>query len=259
MILVNFLKYIYKYRIFKRIVPSLLRKTKKKVIVKSYNFKISTSLKDSIDREIFLEGFYDRDRFNFLDKYFTNHNFDYFIDVGSYTGYYALYCYHYKKILNVFAFEPNIHNFNKLKENDLLNNSKINIYNFGCSDYEGEGQIWYNNINKTGGSSIHKPNDFEIKKYSLSKISTQNVKLKKLDSFFENLSNKLIFIKVDVERYEMNVLKGSINILKNNKILIQIESNLVLKGEVFNFLSKLNFIYISSIDDDHYLSNFIKT
>ena len=57
----------------------------------------------------------------------------------------------------------------------------------------------------------------------------------------------------------MNVLKGSINTLKNNKILIQIESNLHLKGEVFNFLTKLKFAYISSIDDDHYLSNFIKT
>ena len=259
MIIINFLKYLYKYRLFKRLAPSLLRKTKKKVMVKSYNFKILTSLNDSIEREIFLEGFYDKDRFNFLDKYFQNHNFDYFIDVGSYIGYYALYCYHYQKIPNVFAFEPNIRNFNKLKENILLNNAKIKIYNFGCSNNESEGQIWYNNINKTGGSSILKPNDFEIKKYPFSEISKQNVKLKRLDSFFENLSNKLIFIKVDVERYEMNVLKGSINTLKNNKILIQIESNLQLKGEVFNFLTKLKFAYISSIDDDHYLSNFIKT
>ena len=259
MILVNFLKYIYKYKIFKRLSPSLLRKTKKKVIVKLYNFKILVSLSNSIEREIFLEEFYDKDRFIFLDKYFKNHNFNYFIDVGSYIGYYALYCYHYKKIPNVIAFEPNIYNFNKLKENILLNNSKINIFNFACSDNESEGQIWYNNINKTGGSSILKPNDYEIKKYPSSDISKLSVKLKRLDSFFENLSNQLIFIKVDVERYEMNVLKGSINTLKNNKILIQIESNLDLKDEVFDFLTKLNFIYISSIGNDHYLSNFIKT
>lgn len=259
MIFVNILKYIYKYKIFKRFSPSLLRKTKKKFVVKLYNFKISLSLSDSIEREIFLEECYDKDRFNFLDKYFQNHNFDYFIDVGSYIGYYALYCHHYKKIPNVIAFEPNIINFNKLKENILLNNSKINIYNLACSNNEGEGQIWYNNINKTGGSSILIPDDYEINKYPLSEISKLSVKLKRLDSFFENLSDKLIFIKIDVERYEINVLKGSINTLKNNKILIQIESNLKFEDEVFDFLSNLNFIYISSIGEDHYLSNFIKT
>ena len=190
---------------------------------------------------------------------FDKHNFDYFIDVGSYIGYYSLYCYHFIKIPNVIAFEPNVYNFNKLKENISLNKSKIQIYNFACSNDEGVGKIWFNNKNKSGGTSILKNNDDEIKKYPMSEIYQMKIKLKKLDSIFENLFDKVIFIKIDVERYEMNVLKGSINILKKNKILIQIESNLEQRGEVIEFLTQKNFTYISSIDDDHYLSNFIKT
>ena len=41
-------------------------------------------MSDYIKREIFLEECYDKDRFNFLDKYFQNHNSDYFIDVERY-------------------------------------------------------------------------------------------------------------------------------------------------------------------------------
>ena len=82
--------------------------------------------------------------------------------------------------------------------------------------------------------------------------------------FDENFSTK-VFSKnlvqallIDVERHELNVLEGSINLLKNNQILMQIEILNSKKKIVFDMLIKNNYHHHFSIDDDHFFSNFIK-
>jgi len=254
-----FLKRVYSFKIFKRIVPSLLRKFGGLKIINIYNFQLYASLSDSIEREIFLTNHYDKDRLDFLEKYLTKYNFEYFFDIGSYIGFYSLFFHHKKCIPKVFAFEPNNKNFNKLIKNIKLNESNIKTYNIALSNNKGEGKIWFNNSNKTGGSSILNPSDNEIKKYEKSKILYENVKLDTLDSIFYNIIGKKIFIKIDVERHELNVLQGSIKLIKNNDILLQIEILEEQKKIVFDHLKRNNFIHHHTIDDDHFFSNFITT
>ena len=254
-----FLRRIYIFKIFKRIVPSILRKFGGLKIINTYNFKLYTSLSDSIEREIFLTNHYDKDRLDFLEKYLRKYNFEYFFDIGSYIGFYSLFFHHKKRIPNVFAFEPNNKNFNKLIKNIKLNKSNIKAYNIALSNNKGDGTIWFNNSNKTGGSSILNRSDNEIKKYEKSKILYENVKLDTLDSIFHNIIGKMIFIKIDVERHEINVLQGSIKFIKNNDILLQIEILKEQKKIVFDHLRKSNFTHHHSIDDDHFFSNFITT
>lgn len=255
---INFFKFLYKFKFFKRIVPSILRKINKNHIFNIYNFKINGSLSDSIERETFLTGFYDKDRFDFLNKFVQNYNFEYFYDIGSYIGFYSLYFSHFIKIPNVISFEPNEINFKRLKNNIDLNNSNIISHNIGCSNFNGNGKVWFNDINKTGGSSVINPKDNEILKYDCSKIIYRPIQLKTLDSMYEDIINKNILIKIDVERYEINVLEGSSKILKNNNVLMQIEAMPEQKKIVFEFLYNYNYYHISSIDNDHFFTNFIK-
>ena len=64
-------------------------------------------------------------------------------------------------------------------------------------------------------------------------------------------------IKIDVERHEMGVLKGSYqNILNKNKIIMQIEIQEDLKNNIFNFLEKNNFKLLNSIGHDYYFKNY---
>ncbi len=256
--LIDFLKYLYNYKLFKRVVPSIIRKIGGTKIVSIYNFKIYLSLSDSIEREIFLTNYYDKDRFEYLSIFINKYKFEYFFDIGSYIGFYSLFYSKYSLIPNVVAFEANKLNFKKLKKNILLNNANIETYNIALSNTKGEGKIWYNDIKKTGGSSIYSSSDNEIKKYDKSKILYDTVTLDTLDSKFSNLINKIILIKIDVERHELNVLDGSHNFLKNNKVLIQIEILDSKKNIVFDKLIENNFKYMHSIDDDYYFSNFIK-
>ena len=255
---INILKYIYKYKIFKRLVPSLLRIIGGSREISLYNFKLLLSLSNSIEREIFLTNYYDKDRFEYLDPFVNKYKFEFFFDIGSYIGYYSLYYCHHLEIKNIYSFEANKINFKKINKNILINNSNIKSYNIALSNYRGEGKIWFNDKNKTGGSSVYDSSDNEITKYNFSEITYENVNLDTLDSMFSYLRNKKILIKIDVERHELNVLEGSINLLKKNQILMQIEILNSKKKIVFDMLIKNNYHHHFSIDDDHFFSNFIK-
>ena len=109
-----------------------------------------------------------------------------------------------------------------------------------------------------GGSSVYNKNDPELSKYKKEDIKFEEIKAKKLDDILD-IKNKNLLIKIDVERHEINVLKGaSEKILKNNNVIMQIEIQKNLKNEVFSFLEKNNFKFINSISHDHYFINYPK-
>ena len=255
----NLLRYLYQFNFFKRIVPSILRKSssiKKNHVLEVYNFKLNLSLNNSIEREIFLKKTYDQDRFEYLDKIMSNQKFDYFIDIGSYLGFYSIYFNKFKKIQNVVAFEPNLSNFKKLKNNIELNNSIITTFNIACSSEKKESKLWFHDINKTGGSSILSNEDREYIKYDKSTLTFETVQTNTLDNMLTNISNNIILVKIDVERHELDVLKGGKIFFSSNKVLLQIEIFQELKNKVFKYLIDQKFRYINSIDDDHYFTNY---
>jgi len=241
--------------LFKRIIPSILRKNfffQKNQIINLSFCKIRLNLSNSIDREIYLKGSYEKDQLNYLYKISKNENIDAFLDIGSYIGYYSLF---FRNLKNVHAFEPNKENFQILKINNEINNANIISHNIACSDTSKKSKLWYTDSNKMGGSSIYNENDFELSKYKKKKLKFKTVYLKKLDDIL-NFRNKKLLVKIDVERHEINVLKGSIEILKNNKIILQIEVHKDLEYKVFTFLKKNKFKLINSIGPDHYFKNY---
>ena len=73
------------------------------------------------------------------------------------------------------------------------------------------------------------------------------------------LNNQKLAIKIDVERHELSVLKGFVNLLNNNDCLIQIEIFEKNFKEVDQFLKENKFSKISSFDkrSNYFYSNFI--
>ena len=107
-----------------------------------------------------------------------------------------------------------------------------------------------------GGSAIYDKNDPELSKYKQSDITFETIKTKRLDEILD-IRGKSLLIKIDVERHEMGVLKGSYqNILNKNKIIMQIEIQKDLKNNIFNFLEKNNFKFLNSIGHDYYFKNY---
>jgi FkbM family methyltransferase len=125
-------------------------------------------------------------------------------------------------MLKVIAFEPVLTTFNKLKMNIQINNlgKRIKTYNVGLSNANGLKKmvaLKRRNYIQSGGFSFNVPNrkltDEEITQYNKTINGDEVLKFKK----------KKIVVKIDVEGYENKVLLGIKNLLKNNKILLQIE------------------------------------
>lgn len=254
------LVYLYNLKggLFKRIIPSFLRKNpffKKNQIIDLGFCKINLNLSNSIDREIYLKGFYEKEQIEYLDKISKNEKIDYFLDIGSYIGYYSLF---FRNIKNIHAFEPNKDNFKQLQKNIEINNRDIVTHNIACSEYSTDKLIWYIDENKMGGSSIYNENDPELSKYKKEDIKFKKVITKKLDDILDIKNNNLL-IKIDVERHEINVLKGACEkIFKNNNVIMQIEIQEELKDKLFIYLKKNNFELIHSIRHDYYFKNYPK-
>ena len=252
----KFIIYLYSFNALRRVIPSLLRIISVLDIpqkIQIMNFKILLYLGSSIDREIFLKGVYETNQINYVLNILCEDSFDYFFDVGAYIGYYSLAVNHLVK--NTAAFEPNNLNYSRLKKNVEINKFKISCHNYACSDKKEQRKLWFTDKNKRGGSSVLTVNDQELKKYNTNKIFYETINCIKLDDLFK-LTNKKLFFKIDVERHELNVLNGALNLLSNNNVFMQIEIFPHLRDEILNFLNQKNFKLLKNINNDYYLKNF---
>ena len=279
----NILVFLYNKRIFRRIIPSFLRRFYflfSNKIFNIENFKLKLNLRNSLERKIFLENSFENEQINFIKKNIKNVNFDYFIDIGAYIGYYTLYFSQFSNIQKIVSIEANKTNYDNLLKNISLNKlNNVIAHNFACSDTDSQVKLWYSDPNKMGGSSVLNTNDYEFNKYSSNpnldqnhlkkhynksykdykkskeNFFYQNVESKKFDNIF-NTINKNLLIKIDVERHEIFVLKGAEKILNNNKIFLQIEIFPELFNDINDFLISRNFKLINNIGWDYYFKNY---
>lgn len=108
-----------------------------------------------------------------------------------------------------------------------------------------------------GGFGVLKKNEKNL--YKSNKIHISSAYFEKGDNII-NFTNKIIACKIDVEGHELNVLNGMINILKKNKLILQIEIFNSEYKKVNSFLKKNNYHQINKIfsdgKNDYYFKNF---
>jgi FkbM family methyltransferase len=250
---------LYKIRILKRLVPSVLKifvKTVNKynIIINHNNLLLSLNLRNPIDREIYLRDAYETKQIEYLKKLIIKDKLEIFIDVGSHMGFYSI---NLSKLIKIiYSFEPILENYNQLKKNIEINDYKnIKTYNLALSNIKKEVEMWVPNKNKTGGFSIYNEKDEELKTYKPNSLHKEKVLSDILDSILI-LKNKKIAIKIDVERHERNVIEGAVNLLKENDVLLQVEIFESRKEEVFEVLKILGYKLIDKINKDHYFKNY---
>jgi FkbM family methyltransferase len=169
------------------------------------------------------------------------------LDVGANTGQYSQELRKIGFLGDIISFEPITSVFNELSKN-LSNDSKFTPKNFALGDLNEMKTI---NIAKNFASSSF----FERTKYMKDNakqteyISEEKVEIKVLDDIYDSIcdSSDVVFLKLDTQGYEKNILNGAIESLKKIKG-IQIE--LALKPtyvnapnfkEIFSMVEKLGF------------------
>lgn len=179
------------------------------------------------------------------------------LDIGANIGAHTLFL---SKIVDdtgkVISFEPIKKIYEQLRKSIAINDFKnITLNNFALEDKEFETKI---NIvgENMGGSSIYKDKsiDFDF-------IAEENIRVKILD----NLDlPKINFIKMDVEGYEWNVIKGAKKLLERDRPNIIFEYNPLtydkeLEGDsikILEYLKSLNYKLFDINDINNEITDF---
>ena len=179
------------------------------------------------------------------------------IDIGVYRGVYSYEMAKYSKMVH--AFEPNPIIFKDIELNLGKIIKNINLYNFALSDKENKVLLKvpirnknydksnYEEYFQMGRATIHEQN-------VMGDIETFEIKSKKLDIF--TFSNRISFIKIDVEGHEMSVIKGAENTIKQYKptLLVEIEEK-HSKQKVLDSINYINSLGYESFFYDNELKS----
>ena len=183
-------------------------------------------------------------------NYLKKLNLKYFIDVGAHKGEFLSYILslNYKKI---YCFEPQKKVFKVLYKN-FKNIKNIQLFNLGLAHKNSKITFYENKLTSTSTFSRSKNTPFsKIKNLILnsknSYIDKYPINVRTLDEIFINKKIFNIFLKIDVEGFELNVLKGAKKTLSKKVKFILIERHFfqLYKGnsteKVHLFLKKNNF------------------
>ena len=229
---------------------------KEKLLFKLNDIKLNLDIRDSIDREIYFTNRYEEEQIKLLIDSIKKFKITHFIDVGANIGIYALNIAKNFPNIKIDAFEPHKGAFERMKANIHQNGFSqiIQSHNLALSGENKNGYLQASTrfgTYQSGGASISPEGEMKI-----SQVRGDDL-IKDVDSF--------IAIKIDVEGFELSVLQGIENLIKNNKIFLQIEIFDEKLSETSKFLEDFNFKLIEKgtfthqdTVKDYFYINFLK-
>lgn len=151
--------------------------------------------------------------------------------------------------IQTYSFEPNKKCFEYFNECLKLNNLKGNFINTAIGSELGKAELTFPENDTWLGTISAKENDY-VNKFE--NLKTTTVSIDTLDNYSQ--LNNLIpdLLKIDTEGFEIEVLKGAEQILKENKPIIIFESNDNEKRvELFQHLNQFNYGIYNLIDNEN--------
>jgi FkbM family methyltransferase len=193
--------------ISKILLPDLNKLTQVPTI---YNFDLMVN--ENGGKELYQLGFYEVGTLDVILKCLQPP--DNFIDIGASIGLMSIYASKLSPLGTILSFEPQKERYEILKSNARLNNSdNIQAFNNGLGEIEEQLQLY---------TDIFSPSIVDNESYG---GEHELIDILVLDKVIESKEiGPIKFIKIDVEGFELNVLKGAKNILsKENAPIICIE------------------------------------
>jgi FkbM family methyltransferase len=170
------------------------------------NVKIRGISSDTISQQMLFQGFYDLP----LSKLILNtaKKNGIFIDVGANIGYCSLLFAAGGEHCKVHSFEPAKRNLDLIEHNFKTNKlrDKVTIYPYAVSNIDDEMYFDCSSSDQTGWGHLSNI------------VTSEKVKVVRLDTQFKNLKEPIDLLKIDVEGFDLHVILGAKNLLKNKKI-----------------------------------------
>lgn len=177
-------------------------------------------------------------------------------DVGAYVGVYSLWASKLAVKGFVVAFEPNPYAYRFLLANIMLNNrSNIHAFPYALGEVNSKSTLYIADRN-IGASSLIKnhivkdPGGYRVIGRVEVPMVTLDYFIRKWRDLTSQTLNQINLVKIDVEGYEMNVLRGSINTLSKGLIerfVVEVHLDQVKPDYVVNYLADFGYRSITSI------------
>lgn len=199
-----------------------------------FGYEYSGTLNDYIDRYVYFFGAYEREELALLEKYIKGT----VIDIGANTGHHSLYFSRFAD--RVYSFEPYKKVFDVLNKR-LTDNKVANVqaFNFGLGNKD-EFLDFYAPFNNNEGVGSFIPDGRKTKVGTL--------EIKRGDSFLSaNVKEKIGFIKIDVEGFEIEVLEGLSDTISKHRPVLFVE----MSPESQKRIPKLENYSLFRVDANH--------
>ena len=196
-------------------------------------------ISDFIQRRIYFDGtFFDYEALRYIKQNYLKEG-AVILDIGSNIGNHVIF---WLKICNaktVYCFEPikDIYDVlcKNIKVNHLENDTKL--FNCAVGQSAGFGEIKSFNAKNTGSTEIKESEAGDIKIISIDSLD-----------FEDNVD----FIKIDVEGFEYDVLKGCVETLRRHKPIVYIESRYNF-SLIDSFLTEMSYTLDYQIDSENFI------
>ena len=151
-----------------------------------------------------------------------------FIDIGANIGNHTLYLFNECNAASSYNFEPIKDTFNILEKNIKLNGllNKAHLFNLALGQKKGNASLSYYDPNNIGMAQITNDDYGELQVMPLDAI---------------NIQDDIKFVKIDVEGFELDVVRGMTETLKKYNPYIMIEIRHSLFSDIDDILKKLNY------------------
>jgi FkbM family methyltransferase len=203
----SILKRLPKFKGKLRIIKLFLRnKNHPRIFTTKTGVKyILPNLIENVSLELFVNGIYERETIDYIIKNVPENGV--FIDVGANIGAISIDVALKRPDIKIYGFEASKKVFNYLKQNKEFNNcTNLEIYNFAVHEREGETLDFYSPEELNGKGSFS----------AVYTKESERVITKNLDIFLQENKITPNIIKIDVEGYELTVLKSLNQFLKIN-------------------------------------------
>ena len=261
----NIFHIIKNFFITKRYLYLLPRKIRLKIFnlkkLKLYKTKTGNyylpqfALKDLIRNEIIDNKVFDKKVYETAVKYVKDDTI--VLDVGANFGQLSVLLSKYKNNVEVYSFEASKYIFEILKKNVQINNANVKLFhNLVGNETEQELFIKKLNISKFNTYGSNMIEKTEIRNENSPNI--EKINSIKIDDIF--FGKKISFMKIDVQGYDLEVLKGSKNtIIKHQMpIIFEYEEDFAKDFNYSfksfeNFIDEINYKISIQIDKSNYL------
>ena len=197
-------------------------------------------------------------------KWLLDYNFRTIIDIGANIGEFTIIFAELFPFAKIYAFEPLPNCYKKLKVR-TVNYPNINSYNFGLGIKADD--LIINKSNWHPASSFRKMAELHKHQFPYSAVSEKiKVRVKSLDEILFNKNlKKDIFIKIDVQGFEDEVIIGGLKTIKQATVVVieasfkRLYENEPMFHGIYSLLQPLGFEYRGSLkqsiqkEDDSYL------